>query len=49
MPHIYDIHPDGKRIASTANPDQTSASSDRLVFVFNFFDYLKSTVPPGKR
>jgi Tol biopolymer transport system component len=45
----YDIHPDGKRLAAIAVVDQTSANADKVVFVFNFLDYLKATVPAGKK
>ena len=45
----YDIHPDGKRLAAIANVEQSNATIDKVVFVFNFFDYLKTTVPAGKR
>jgi hypothetical protein len=45
----YDLHPDGKRLAAIATGDQNAATADKVVFVFNFYDYLKSTVPAGKR
>ena len=45
----YDIHPDGKRLAAIANADANTGAVDKVVFVFNFFDYLKSTVSSGKR
>jgi dipeptidyl aminopeptidase/acylaminoacyl peptidase len=47
--YAYDIHPDGKRLAAIANVEQSNATIDKVVFVFNFFDYLKTTVPAGKR
>jgi len=47
--YAYDIHPDGKRLAAIAAGDQNAATADKVVFVFNFYDYLKSTVPAGKR
>jgi serine/threonine-protein kinase len=37
----YDLHPDGKRLAVLAAQDQSSAGQDKVVFVFNFFDYLR--------
>jgi serine/threonine-protein kinase len=45
----FDLHPDGKRLAAIATGDQNAATADKVVFVFNFYDYLKSTVPAGKR
>jgi dipeptidyl aminopeptidase/acylaminoacyl peptidase len=49
LSYPYDIHPDGKRLAAVAAGDANAAQADKLVFVFNFYDYLKSTVPAGKR
>jgi serine/threonine protein kinase/Tol biopolymer transport system component len=43
----YDIHPDGKRLA-VAPAGQRAAVQDKVVFVFNFFDYLRK-IAPGKR
>jgi hypothetical protein len=45
----YDIHPDGRRLAAIATGEQNAAMADKVVFVFHFYDYLKSTVPAGKR
>jgi hypothetical protein len=45
----YDIHPDGKRLAAIANVDAKTTAADKVVFVFNFFDYLESTVAAGQR
>ncbi len=43
----YDLHPDGKRLA--AGPaDQHTAVQDKIVFVFNFFDYLRKIAPVKK-
>lgn len=39
----YDLHPDGARVAAIANPPRTS-----LVFVFNFFEYLRKIAPGNK-
>ena len=36
----YDLHPDGKRVATS--PDQASMVQDQVVFVFNFGDYLRT-------
>ena len=43
----YDRHPDGKRVATGA-PDQASSVQDKVVFVFNFGDYLR-TIAPGTK
>ncbi len=43
-----DIHPDGKRIALAAAVDQAGVVQDKVVFVFNFFEYVKKTVA-GKK
>jgi Tol biopolymer transport system component len=43
----YDLHPDGKRLAALAGQDQGGAGQDKVVFVFNFFDYLRK-IAPGK-
>jgi serine/threonine-protein kinase len=37
----YDVHPDGKRLALAAARDQASVVQDKVVFIFNFFDYLR--------
>jgi hypothetical protein len=44
----YDLHPDGKRIAATAVPDEAGVVRDQVVFVFNFADYLSTLVPGTK-
>jgi Tol biopolymer transport system component len=44
----YDIHPDGKRLALAAAREQASAVQDKVVFVFNFFDYLRKIAPGAK-
>ena len=43
----YDLHPDGNRLAVVANPDQ-GVAHDRVVFMFNFFDYLRKIAPVKK-
>jgi serine/threonine-protein kinase len=44
-----DLHPDGKRFAvlKTSGKDQTPAVN-KVSFIFNFFDELRSKLPPGK-
>jgi len=44
----YDIHPDGKRLALVAAPDQTTDVLDQIVVVSNFFDYLWQ-IAPGRK
>jgi hypothetical protein len=44
----YDLHPDGKRVAASAGPNQGSVVEDKVVFVFNFADYLSSIAPLSK-
>jgi hypothetical protein len=39
----HDLHPDGKRLAAVAAQDQ-----DKVVFVFNFADYLRKIAPGTK-
>src|ERR1700680_4461043 len=45
----FGLHPDGKRFAvlRTSGKDQTPAVN-RVSFIFNFFDELRSKLPPGK-
>jgi hypothetical protein len=43
----YDLHPDGKRLAAVA-ASEGGASQDKLVFVSNFFDYLRKIAPGTK-
>ncbi len=44
----YDLHPDGKRIAAVAAQDEGSVVQDKVVFVFNFVDYLQK-IAPGRK
>lgn len=41
----YDLHPDGKRLAIAAAQDQGSVVQDKVVFIFNFFEYLRKIAP----
>ena len=43
-----DVHPDGKRLVVAAAADQASVVQDKVVFVFNFFDYLRKIAPGPK-
>ena len=42
---VYDLHPDGKRVAAAAELPPASGVQDHVVFVFNFADYLRTIVP----
>jgi Tol biopolymer transport system component len=44
----YAIHPDGRRLALMAQSDQAGATDDKVVFAFNFVEYLKKTVPQSR-
>jgi serine/threonine-protein kinase len=44
----YDLHPDGKRLAAMAAADPGAAGRDTVVFIFNFFEYLRGAAPAKK-
>ena len=45
----FDIHPDGKRLAIIAGADDSAGvARDKVVFFFNFGDYLKKIAPVTK-
>ena len=44
----YDLHPDGKRVATAAAQEEAGGNQDKVVFVFNFFDYLRKIAPGTK-
>jgi WD40-like Beta Propeller Repeat len=44
----YDLHPDGKRLATIAAQNQGIVVQDKVVFIFNFFDYLQKIAPGAK-
>jgi len=45
--HPFALHPDGKRMAlvTAPAPAQPGIVQDKVVFVFNFFDYLRKIAP----
>src|SRR6266849_4609089 len=44
----FDLHPDGKRFAVLKAPGTgQSAAANKVTFIFNFFDELRSKFPPG--
>lgn len=45
---IFAIHPDGKRLAAQAIADDATTVRDKVVFVFNFADYLNTIAPLRK-
>jgi eukaryotic-like serine/threonine-protein kinase len=38
---VYDLHPDGLRVAAPKAPETTTEKRDKVVFVFNFFEELR--------
>jgi serine/threonine-protein kinase len=45
---VYDLHPDGLRVAMSRPPDAGGDKRDKVVFIFNFFDELRRVAPIGK-
>jgi serine/threonine-protein kinase len=45
---VYDLHPDGLRVAIAKPPDAGGDKRDKVVFIFNFFDELRRVAPIGK-
>ncbi len=43
---VGDLHPDGKRLATALAAE--AGGQDKVVFVFNFADYLR-TIAPGTK
>jgi len=41
----FDLHPDGERVAASAGPNLVE---DKVVFIFNFADYLSTIAPPSQ-
>jgi serine/threonine-protein kinase len=48
LARIYDVHPDGERLAVVTNLEKPESGNDRVVLILNFFDYLRRIAPPGK-
>ena len=44
----FDLHPDGQRLAVLGARDRSSVVQDKVVFVSNFFDYLRTIAPVPK-
>jgi dipeptidyl aminopeptidase/acylaminoacyl peptidase len=50
LPWTFDLHPDGQRLAVVGAPrGQSEVEPDGVVFVLNFFDYLRRIAPPKGR
>jgi Tol biopolymer transport system component len=48
--YSFDLHPDGKHFAVLKAPGtEQNAPANKVSFVFNFFDELRSKVPTGKK
>jgi serine/threonine-protein kinase len=46
----FDLHPDGKRFAVLKTPGaEQNAAVNKVSFIFNFFDELRSKLPPGTK
>jgi Tol biopolymer transport system component len=48
LARIYDVHPDGERIAVVTNLQKPESGRDQVVLILNFFDYLRRIAPPGR-
>jgi len=50
MTRMFDLHPDGVRLALAAvTQPPAAARPDKAVFLFNFFDELRRIAPSGPR
>ena len=46
-PRLSDLHPDGQRFAVIGPPPgQSEIKQDKVVFILNFFDYLRGIARP---
>jgi len=49
-PRIYDLHPDGERVAVLmVSWDEAEARRDHVTLILNFFDELRRVAPVGRR
>jgi hypothetical protein len=44
----FDLHPEGQRFAVLRPPEAQAEKSDKLTFIFNFFDELRRVAPTRK-
>ena len=49
-PNIFslDLHPDGERFAVVTSLTTPGTRQDKVVFILNFFDYLRQIAPPRR-
>jgi serine/threonine-protein kinase len=45
MTSVFDLHPDGERVAMAKPPDSAAGRRDKVVFIFNFFETLRRVAP----
>ena len=45
---VFDLHPDGERVAVAVPSSQAEEKLDKVTFIFNFFDELRRIAPPSK-
>jgi hypothetical protein len=45
----FDLHPDGERFAVIQSPQAAESEQSEVVFILNFFDYLRRIAPPTSR
>jgi serine/threonine-protein kinase len=46
---MFDLHPDGNRLALAGTRPAAGAKTDKVVLIFNFFDELRRIAPPDGR
>src|ERR1051326_501656 len=46
---IFNLHPDGERIAAAVAPAQSDDNLDKVTFIFNFFDELRRVAPSSRK
>ncbi len=44
---VFDLHPDGERVALRLSMDESGDAPDSVVVVFNFFDELRRLTAEG--
>jgi hypothetical protein len=44
---VYGVAPDGKRIAAIIPAQDPKGAQHHVIFLLNFFDYLRQRVPTG--
>ena len=46
---IFDLHPDGERVAVLKASGEAEARGDHVTLIVNFFDELRRIAPPGRQ